>query len=179
MPLSLGTYGVGFTNAIAVDTLGDVWVAGEVGASSANTFVYWENSGSPTVLPGAPGGQKGTPQDVQNAINKGAKVNTRGKGGLTPLMLAAGFNENPDVIATLLHAGANVNAQNKDGMTALTWAAEYNPNSMVTHMLISAGANVETRTIGLSQTALMLAAAYTSNPEVVTILLDAGAAGKH
>lgn len=92
-------------------------------------------------------------------------------------MLAAGFNENPDVIATLLHAGANVNAQNKDGMTALTWAAEYNPNSMVTHMLISAGANVETQTIGLSQTALMLAAAYTSNPEVVTILLDAGAAG--
>jgi ankyrin repeat protein len=120
----------------------------------------------------------GTPQDVQTAINKGADVNARQNGGMTPLMLAAGFNEDPEVATTLLEAGANVDAQNKNGETALMWAAQYNTNPEMIATLLKAGAKIETQTKALGQTALMWAASYNTNPEVVTILLKAGADGK-
>ena len=119
----------------------------------------------------------GTPQDVQAAIGKGADVNAREK-GMTPLMLAAGFNENPEVITTLLQAGANVNAQDNDGATALMWAAQYNESPEVITTLLQAGASIETRSKGLGQTALMWAASNTTNPEVITVLLKAGADAK-
>jgi hypothetical protein len=55
VPLSLGTSNtVGYLAGIAVDTSGNVWLVGEVGSSSPTTFVYWENSGAPTPLPGGP-----------------------------------------------------------------------------------------------------------------------------
>lgn len=54
VPLSLGTYSVGFAAGIAVDTSGNVWVVGVVGTSNPpTTFVYWENSGAPTLLRGS------------------------------------------------------------------------------------------------------------------------------
>ena len=46
-----------------------------------------------------------TPQNVQSAINSGAEANTPDKDGKTPLMYAAGYNQNTEVTNVLLKAG--------------------------------------------------------------------------
>lgn len=60
----------------------------------------------------------GTPEQVQAAIDAGAKVNDHDEFGRTPLMLAAAKNNNPDVITTLLNAGADAKAKDIEGKTA-------------------------------------------------------------
>ena len=67
----------------------------------------------------------GTPQSVRAAISNGAEVNTRDDYGRTPLMAAASYTENPEVIPTLLKAGADAKAKNKAGHTAFDYA-QYN-----------------------------------------------------
>ena len=57
--------------------------------------------------------------EVEELIRKGADVNAEDKFGRPVLMLAAGENENPEVIQVLISNGADVNAKNKDGGTAL------------------------------------------------------------
>ena len=52
--ISVGSYSSVFLTTIAVDTAGNVWIEGAAGASAPFTFLYWENSGSPTPLPGNP-----------------------------------------------------------------------------------------------------------------------------
>ena len=64
----------------------------------------------------------GTAQSVQAAISKGADVNAQHKGGQSPLMVAAKYNQNPEVIITLLKAGADVKAKNRHGKTAFDYA---------------------------------------------------------
>jgi ankyrin repeat protein len=64
----------------------------------------------------------GTPQSVQAAISKGADVNAQNKGGLSPLMFAARYNQSPEVIMTLLKAGADAKAKNRHGKTAFDYA---------------------------------------------------------
>ena len=46
--------------------------------------------------------QYGTPENVQAAIKKGADLRAENKGGMTPLMAAASFNTNPEVITHFL-----------------------------------------------------------------------------
>ena len=41
---------------------------------------------------------------------------------MTPLMYAAKYNENPDVITTLLNAGADAKAKSIEGKTAFDYA---------------------------------------------------------
>ena len=41
----------------------------------------------------------------------------------TPLMFAARYNSNPEVVALLLQAGADINEKDKDGWTPLMFAA--------------------------------------------------------
>jgi ankyrin repeat protein len=137
--------------------------------------------------------EKGTPQEVQAAINSGAKVNAQDKNGFTPLMIAAENNKNPEVITTLLKAGADVNAKDKGGWTALMAAASgqavlgagpagYNQNTEAIVVLLKAGAdvnaqsNVDNAQPGSSHlTALMMSAAFNPNPEAITTLVKAGA----
>ena len=65
----------------------------------------------------------GTPQDVQAAIDKGADVNAhQAEGGMTPLVAAAKYNPNLEVIAILLKAGADVKGKDDDGQTVLDYA---------------------------------------------------------
>ena len=53
----------------------------------------------------------GSPLDVQAAIDKGADVNAPlAENGMTPLIAAASYNPNLEVIAILLKAGADVDA---------------------------------------------------------------------
>ncbi len=120
----------------------------------------------------------GTPQSIQDAIDKGADVNAKDKSDVTPLMLVAKSNPNPDVITTLLKAGADIEARDSpDRQTALIYAAEYNSNPEVITMLLKAGADINVKDWN-SYTVLMWAAYKNQSPEVVIALLNAGANAK-
>ncbi|MGQ9623344.1 MAG: hypothetical protein ACUVTO_07960 [Candidatus Caldatribacteriaceae bacterium] len=49
--------------------------------------------------------RSGTPEEVEKAVEAGARVNARERHGLTPRMHATMFNENPKVLQILLEAG--------------------------------------------------------------------------
>jgi beta-lactamase regulating signal transducer with metallopeptidase domain len=118
----------------------------------------------------------GTPQEVQEAIGRGADVNAASPSlKMTALWLAGAYNENPEVIATLLKAGADVNLTT-DGRTALMGAAWSTRNPEVVNVLLRAGAAVNARHAeNFGRTALMYAAEHSQNPEVVLALLQGGA----
>ena len=118
--------------------------------------------------------ESGTPEQIQAAINAGAKIDDRDNDGETPLMYAAWFNENPEVIKLLLDAGARINDRDGLGETPLMHAAIGNENPEVIKLLLDAGARINDRD-GLGETPLMYAAWFNENPEVIKLLLDAGA----
>ena len=115
----------------------------------------------------------GTSQSVQAAISNGADVNARDRYNKTPLMEAAEFNTNPEVIITLLDAGADLKARDDCGESPLMYAAEYNTNPEVITVLLKAGADVNAQD-ELGMTPLMYAAEE-NGPEMITVLLKAGA----
>lgn len=87
--------------------------------------------------------QKATVGDVIMAINDGADVNATDEVTRYPLMYAAVFSDNPDILKTLAEAGADVNAAcMSDGMTALMYAAWQNPNPQMFLTLIDLGADL-------------------------------------
>lgn len=86
---------------------------------------------------------KATVGDVTMAINDGADVNATDDVTRYPLMYAAVFSGNPDVLRALAKAGADVNAAcMSDGMTALMYAAWQNPNPQMFLTLIDLGADL-------------------------------------
>ena len=116
-----------------------------------------------------------TLEQVTACLAAGADVNARSISGLTPLHLAAGFNEYPAVIGLLLEAGANLEAQDDDGATPLHRAVLWiHPNPAVTEALLAAGADVNARNIP-GYTPLYLAAGFSRNAAVIGLLLEAGA----
>lgn len=121
--------------------------------------------------------KSGSPQDVQAAISNGADVKARDTTyGWTPLMVAAGFNPNPEVITVLIKAGSDIKAQDPYGRTALMAAAGDQSPEMIT-VLLNAGSEINAHNSS-GVTALMAAAGYNQNFEVITILLKAGADAK-
>ncbi len=86
-----------------------------------------------------------TVSQVQEFLDLGADVNARGEYGLTPLMNAALWKSNPEVISLLLKAGAEVNAKDEHGWTPLMSAAKYNRNPEVISVLLKAGADVKAK----------------------------------
>ena len=117
--------------------------------------------------------------DMKLALStQGADVNARDSDGTTPLMLAAEYNPNPEVITLLINAGADVNARNEDGDTPLIRASLANPNPDVITALINAGADINARDKG-GRTPLILAAKENKNSEIISVLLEAGADAKH
>ena len=117
----------------------------------------------------------GTLKDVQAAVNAGADLNARDSGGCTPLIDAAAYNKDPEVVTMLLKAGSDIEAQ--DGVyggTALCWAANNSENPEVVTTLLKAGADIKAN----GGTVLLWAVKRNANPEVIMILLHAGADAK-
>jgi ankyrin repeat protein len=133
---------------------------------------------------------RGSVEQVQAAIDGGANVNSVDSDGKTPLMWAARWNRNPEVIATLLAAGARVNDRDQEGRSPL-WYATSNANSAeIITSLLKSGARVDDRGTGevsvfigphtyctpeSDMTPLMRTASLTDNPATISILVAAGA----
>ena len=95
-------------------------------------------------------------------------------GGLTPLHLAAGNTQEPEIINILMNAGANLEAKSSEGFTPLHIAAAHNTNPTITKAFLDAGANLEAKA-ELGLTPLHSAATYNTNHQIIETLLDAGA----
>lgn len=77
-------------------------------------------------------------------------MNARDRDGETPLILAAQYNPNSEVITTLLKSGADVNTRDTTmlGWTALMYAADGEDNKKnpeVITALLKAGADISAR----------------------------------
>ena len=83
----------------------------------------------------------GSVDDVRAALAAGADLHARNVLGQTALMLAASWNENPEVAAVLLDAGADLEARDERDWTALMWAASRNENPEVVTVLLDRGAD--------------------------------------
>ncbi len=114
-----------------------------------------------------------TPGDTRTCLQAGADVSARDSTDLTPLHLAAAWNENPEVALTLIRAGADIHAlDDYFGTSAmrrapLDMAARYNGNPQVALAFLGAGARAETRH-------LLGAAISNGNPEVALTFVRAG-----
>lgn len=82
--------------------------------------------------------RKGTPSEIMTAVKGGADINAKDKDGRTPLMIAAMFNKDPDVITVLVNLGADIGAQDKNGENAFALSAK-NPNGEIKASLTSFG----------------------------------------
>ena len=89
--------------------------------------------------------ETGTLSEVQEAIKSGAMVDERNSDGWTPLIFAARYTTNVDVLLTLTRAGADVNASDYEGATPLIYAARNNTNAEVLFTLIQAGADTNAK----------------------------------
>jgi len=85
----------------------------------------------------------GTLQDVREAVRNGADPNGLSVSGAQPLLYAAHFSVNPEIITFLLKLGVDINARQASGWTALMTAAAYNENPEVVTTLLRAGADAK------------------------------------
>jgi len=115
----------------------------------------------------------GTLQQVNDAIKSGANVNAVFVKNSTPLMIAAMYNHDSEVVKALVNAGADINARNDLGFTSLICAAIYNPNSEMTKVLIEAGSDVNAKD-DTGNTALMRAIGAKSSLSIIIALINAG-----
>jgi hypothetical protein len=89
--------------------------------------------------------EKGSLQQVIDAIKGGANVNARDKNEWTALLMAVNDNS-AEVMEALIRAGADINASN-DGWTPLIRAAALNKSPEVTNMLLQAGSDINAKNI--------------------------------
>jgi hypothetical protein len=83
-----------------------------------------------------------TPKSIPTAIVQGEDVNARNSDEVTPLLIAARYRSNPEVISILLKAGADLEVRDSRGATALKLAAESSPMPKVIAKLCPAGAGI-------------------------------------
>lgn len=85
--------------------------------------------------------KSGKPAQIAKALKKGASVKVN-EYGISPLMLAAGNNPDPEVINLFLKNGALINETDPTGTTPLMYAALQN-NAAVVEALLKAGADAK------------------------------------
>ena len=82
---------------------------------------------------------------VDYLLKKGANIDEQNKFGTTPIMWAAMYTSNPDVIDVLKKNGADINdKRHKDGYSPLIWAVRCNRNPAVTERICELGADITT-----------------------------------
>ena len=108
----------------------------------------------------------GSLKQVQEAIKKGTSVNEKGLNGRKPLMTAAEYNPDPEVISAMIKSGAKVDDKDSMGMSALMFAVQSNKNPKVAEALIKAGARLEDRDLS-GNTPLLIALRTDKGVELV------------
>lgn len=115
-------------------------------------------------------------EDIANLlITKGANVNATMKFGITPLLVAAQFNQ-PQIVRLLSELPNNkvaINHADQEGFTALHFAAQ-NGDVIIARLLIDRGANVNLRDKTNQATPLTIAI-ENNHLEMVQLLKDHGA----
>ncbi len=111
------------------------------------------------------------PDQVEDLVRQGAKVDARWPDFQTPLIMFSNHRY-VDSVQALIKAGADVNATNDRGLTALMTAAR-NGSADVVRTLLAAKARVDAKSEG-GITALHEAVSV-GNIEVIELLLAAGA----
>jgi len=111
---------------------------------------------------------------IQLLLDAGATAYSKNEDGLTPLHLAAGHHEDPEILETLLMAGVFADARAENDATPLHFAGAFNGNPEVAQVLLDFGAEVDAVDIG-GVTPLHLAARFNRHALVAQVLLDAGA----
>ena len=82
--------------------------------------------------------RRASPEEIAEAIKKGASTTAVNEEQMTALMWAAADTPDPDALHVLINAGADLEARDECGMTALMWAARRNHNpTMITALLSS------------------------------------------
>jgi len=110
---------------------------------------------------------------VESELKKGVDINDRDESDRTPLMYAAAFNDDPEVIRILAESNARVNARDKDGLSPLIIAVS-NENTGAVEVLLELGANVNAID-GLLEYSSLIWAIEKENIEIIEMLLEAGA----
>ncbi|MFA5192745.1 MAG: ankyrin repeat domain-containing protein [Verrucomicrobiia bacterium] len=111
------------------------------------------------------------PDQIEELVRQGAKVDARRPDFQTPLMWCA-LDRHVDSVRALIKAKADVNATADRGHTALMVAAR-NGSTAVVHLLLAAKAHVDAKMEG--GTTALHQAAEAGNVEVIELLLAAGA----
>lgn len=84
-----------------------------------------------------------SPECISYLAKLNGNVGQGNQYGTTPIMWAAMYNPNPQVIDALIAAGADINDPgHKDGYTPLHWAVRCNRSSLVAEHLITSGADI-------------------------------------
>jgi ankyrin repeat protein len=113
------------------------------------------------------------PEYIDLLLGYGMDINRHWKQlyNQTPLHLAAGYNQNIDILKIFLDKGAEINAKDEDDETPLHKAAYSNFNVAISSMLIERGAEINAKD-AVGRTPLHHVAHNGSNPAVISILLD-------
>ena len=109
-------------------------------------------------------------KEVKTLLDKGVDVNSKARGGMTPLMLAASVGDRMGIIDLLLAKGAEVNAKSESAMTPLMFAVGVEEAKL----LLEKGAEVNAKN-DEGQTTLIRAVEGYKGEEFINLLLDHGA----
>ena len=109
---------------------------------------------------------------LETLINGGANIVATDEDGNTPLIIAAAYHTNPNVITSLFEFGLKSDAKNKFGYDALTMAAYHN-NLPIVRMIADNLINLNSRDAD-GRTPLM-AAAIRGNDMIMQYLIKQGA----
>lgn len=125
-------------------------------------------------------GRAHDPEVIRLLLTNGATLKEADASGVTPLLSAASFSANPDIIRLLVELGGNgtLDAKDSDEQNALTRAIRYNHHPRVIAALLEAGADprAKCKTSGwtIEMTPLGFAATF-QNAAAVEPLVRGGA----